>query len=87
MDDCRKRQTSTATPAEPGDLPWGLARSNRSDLTDSVSRVAPRCLPLGQGPQGRHHPTPPRRWGPLSLKCGSRIDLRSPPAEHASCFL
>jgi hypothetical protein len=24
MDDCRKRQTSTATPAEPGDLPWGL---------------------------------------------------------------
>src|SRR5258705_11030294 len=25
MDDCRKRQTSTATPAEPGDLPWGLA--------------------------------------------------------------
>src|SRR5260370_10161723 len=25
MDDCRKLQTSTATPAEPGDLPWGLA--------------------------------------------------------------
>ena len=25
MDDCRKRQTSTATPAEPGDLPWGVA--------------------------------------------------------------
>jgi transposase len=24
MDDRRKRQTSTATPAEPGDLPWGL---------------------------------------------------------------
>jgi len=22
MDDCRKRQTATATPAEPGDLPW-----------------------------------------------------------------
>src|SRR5271156_3765328 len=24
MDDRRKRQTSTATPAEPADLPWGL---------------------------------------------------------------
>jgi len=24
MDDCRKRQTSTASPAEPGDLPWAL---------------------------------------------------------------
>ena len=27
MDDPRKRQTSTATPAEPGDLPGGLVRS------------------------------------------------------------
>src|ERR1700676_4690286 len=25
VDDCRKSQTSAATPAEPGDLPWGLA--------------------------------------------------------------
>src|SRR5271170_540792 len=25
VDDRRKRQTSTATPAEPGDLPWVLA--------------------------------------------------------------
>src|SRR6202790_220925 len=24
MDDCRKSQTSAATPAEPGDLPWGV---------------------------------------------------------------
>ena len=24
MDDCLKRQTSTATPAEPGGFPWGL---------------------------------------------------------------
>jgi hypothetical protein len=27
MDDRRKRQTSTATPAEPGDLPWVLGRT------------------------------------------------------------
>jgi len=24
VDDCLKRQTVAATPAEPGDLPWGL---------------------------------------------------------------
>jgi len=35
MDDCRNCQTSTATPAEPGDLSWRLAVSN-------VPAIAPR---------------------------------------------
>ena len=44
MDDCHKRQTSTATPAEPGDLPWGLARANPTapfEAFDQAIRLNP----------------------------------------------
>ncbi len=34
MDDCRKRQTSTATPAEPGDLPWGLDKCGITSVAE-----------------------------------------------------
>jgi hypothetical protein len=39
MDDCRKRQTSTATPAEPGDLPWGLGM--RKSVYGALSAAIP----------------------------------------------
>ena len=32
MDDCRKCQTATATPAEPGDLLWMLAYFHQIDV-------------------------------------------------------
>src|SRR6202521_6148413 len=51
VDDCRKSQTSAATPAEPGDLPWGLGFGSltgwaapfaAADLLQSQRRVR-RC--------------------------------------------
>src|ERR1700726_2650882 len=36
VDDCRKSQTSAATPAEPGDLPWGLVSSGTPQCTVGV---------------------------------------------------
>ena len=38
MDDRRKRQTSTATPAEPGDLPWVLGQQNVHSWTRGAAQ-------------------------------------------------
>jgi hypothetical protein len=49
MDDCRNCQTSTATPAEPGDLSWRLAC--RSDTA-----IGRRCVGAGMiGPRVAAH--------------------------------
>jgi hypothetical protein len=37
MDDCRNCQTSTATPAEPGDLSWRLVDEFRASLRALVA--------------------------------------------------
>src|SRR6266849_5673861 len=53
MDDRRNRQTSTTTPAEPGDLPWVLGKqdawNNRAPLDYFLTpaRQAPRAGPGG----------------------------------------
>src|SRR5271154_2918468 len=39
VDDRRKRQTSTATPAEPGDLPWVLGPNSLRPLHVKVDAV------------------------------------------------
>ena len=46
--DCRKRQTSTATPAKPGDLPYGL-----------VARWHTATQAVAISPNVRHNPTRP----------------------------
>jgi hypothetical protein len=60
MDDRRKRQTSTATPAKPGDLPWGL------DTTARYTRVATGMIagiesPLDLLSQPRKKPKKPKK--------------------------
>ena len=40
MDDCRKCQTATATPAEPGDLLWMLASEIKAGGQDSAPSLA-----------------------------------------------
>jgi len=62
MDDCRKRQTSTATPAEPGDLPWRLGRlsqfsppSHRSHRPmHAARRDAPNSFTMARAFAVRH---------------------------------
>ena len=36
--DCGKRQTSTATPAKPGDLPYGLANAEQYAKTRKITK-------------------------------------------------
>jgi len=50
----------------------GLRPLAAQQLWPSGWRIAPRRMPLGQGPQGPP-PPPPRPWGPLSLE-RARID-------------
>jgi hypothetical protein len=57
MDDRRKRQTSTATPAEPGDLPWvleisieGIANVLLRDVEEVRQKVASLKAHLAAGP-------------------------------------
>ena len=48
MDDCSKRQTYAATPAEPGDLPRGLATryiyepANRDEVIATFTQASPQ---------------------------------------------
>jgi hypothetical protein len=42
MDDRPKRQTSTATPAEPGDLPWEVSERGSSFATAGFARAVER---------------------------------------------
>jgi hypothetical protein len=62
VDDRHKRQTFTATPAEPGDLPWGLGCFFRA-LVDSGDPLArrPGARRLGSGP-GRVRGRRPAAW-------------------------
>jgi hypothetical protein len=44
VEDCRNCQTSTATPAEPGDLPWGLdACTSRDGRSSYAIPICPAC--------------------------------------------
>jgi hypothetical protein len=47
VDDCRKCQTATATPAEPGDLLWMLAAGLAYAVSASPRR---RCARSSPGP-------------------------------------
>jgi hypothetical protein len=53
MDDRRKRQTSTATPAEPGDLPWGLEIEVVLEEAGGESFHIVETLPAVRGASGR----------------------------------
>src|ERR1700680_1134886 len=59
--DRRKRQTFTATPAEPGDLPWWLGKAARA--TD----VHPQTFVNTCGHSGRELPSRPGEFHPEPL--------------------
>jgi hypothetical protein len=44
MDDCLKCQTSAATPAEPGDLPWWVSNRSNRKLIELIMPALPAII-------------------------------------------
>jgi hypothetical protein len=75
VDDRRKRQTSTATPAEPGDLPWVLA-PGWYDLVDSSGDRCDGIAPFRKQVE---------QSLPLRVYRGRRVTLRHFAIYHLTC--
>jgi N6-adenosine-specific RNA methylase IME4 len=70
VDDCRKCQTATATPAEPGDLHWRLATRGRP------KRISAGVHQVIMVPRTVHSATPHEAYDRIErLLSGPRLEL------------
>jgi hypothetical protein len=68
VDDRRKRQTFAATPAEPGDLPWGLGAAAAIPTPRRARRDRRSAVNCEENLPGRT-PKPRKASGPPMLAC------------------